>query len=60
MHEAVRSKLSRKVENAFFTVVLGFIYVALFFSDATRDPADSSYLYDRFFFSLYVFFLFFS
>jgi len=39
------NKLSRKVENALFSAILACIYIALFFSETMRDPAESSYLY---------------
>jgi len=39
------NKLSRKSENAFFTVTITLIYVGLFFSDIGRERYDSSYRY---------------
>ena len=40
------NKLSRKMENLFFTCVLVCIYVGLFFSETLTDPADTVYVYD--------------
>lgn len=39
------NKLSRKIENVLFSCVIACIYIALFFTETLRDPAESSYLY---------------
>mmetsp|Transcript_38439 Transcript_38439/g.121079 ORF Transcript_38439/g.121079 Transcript_38439/m.121079 type:complete len:463 (+) Transcript_38439:767-2155(+) len=41
------TKLSRKSENVFLTMIIILVYVALYFADMLRAPGDNSYLYSN-------------